>query len=214
MVMSLDQDSRLPYATGRSIHKMNEFDQILLAWMPGEKQAAQSILVLRVKGELYRGIMWISLPADLYFKELSGGFFMESRNSLRICDVSFPSTSSPPLSALTPFHCLPHPHLLSFWFLLHLTGLSAPCFVLQLTKTHQRTVGAVWSVPVTTAVCVAPSDSSCSCRGRESLTMEPVSTPAPLDTMDREGRTSTAAWVRFYTKSWSLRLTDITSHSY
>lgn len=79
-------------------------------------------------------------------------------------------------------------YLEDFWSLLSF---------LQLREKHQRTVGAVWSVPGTTAACVAQSDSSCSCRGRGYLTMELVSTPALQDTTDREERMSTAAWVRF-----------------
>lgn len=66
----------------------------------------------------------------------------------------------------------------------------------QLSGRRRRTAGAAWSVPVTTAACVAPSDSSCSCSGRGCLTTGRVSMPARRDTTDREGRTSTAAWVR------------------
>ncbi|KAF7643351.1 hypothetical protein LDENG_00241210 [Lucifuga dentata] len=46
---------------------------------------------------------------------------------------------------------------------------------------------------MTMAVCVAPSDFSYSYRGMEYLTTELVSTLVQLDTMDKEGRTSTAA---------------------
>lgn len=164
-----------------------------------------------VKGGTY---MWTSSCLQDIQIRISRSSAVDFSRSPEILSVSRGFVASPflprallhPLSASRP----PPP---CFKFLPSWSGL---CCLLQLTERHQRTVGAVWSVPVTTAVCVAPSDSSCSCRGRGYRTTGRVSTPAPLDTTDREGRMSTAAWVRFTCRErqsvLTLSLTHISTH--
>lgn len=148
-----------------------------------------------VKSGIYCGYMWASsCPQELQIC-ISSSSVVDFLWSPEILSASRGFVVSPflPLALLSPPPLHPLLYIICNF---DLTGLLR-C-LLQLTERHQMTVEAAWSVPAITAVCVVPSGSSCSCRGRGYLTMEPVSTPAPLDTTDREGRTSTAAWVRFW----------------